>query len=98
MAGTIQLRIPEAFSFNKPDEWLKWHKTFEQFQVASGLSVEGQARQVSTLLYCMGEEAEEYNLPLVIVKGDKPSLFGRNWLEKKVRLGGDFFQLVSPTQ
>ena len=59
MAGTIQLRVPEAFSFNKPDEWLKWHKRFEQFRVASGLSAEGQARQVSTLLYCMGEEAED---------------------------------------
>ena len=59
MAGTIQLRVPEAFSFNKPDEWLKWHKRFEQFRVASRLSAEGQARQVSTLLYCMGEEAED---------------------------------------
>ena len=30
MAGTIQLRAPEAFDFRKPDEWLKWHKRFEQ--------------------------------------------------------------------
>ena len=26
--------------------------------------------------------AHKYELPLVIVKGDKPALFGRNWLEK----------------
>ena len=25
--------------------------------------------------------AHKYELPLVIVKGDKPALFGRNWLE-----------------
>ena len=59
MVGTLQFRVSEAFSFNKPDEWLKWHKRFEQFRVASGLSAEGQARQVSTLLYRMGEEAED---------------------------------------
>ena len=61
MAGTIQLRAPEAFNFKKPDEWLKWHRRFEQYRVASGLSAESKARQVrvSTLLYCMGEEAED---------------------------------------
>ena len=42
--------------------------------------------------------AQEYNFPLVIVKGDKPSLFGRNWLEKIKLDWGRFFQLVSPTQ
>ena len=59
MAGTIQLRAPEAFNFKKPDEWLKWHRRCEQYRVASGLSAESKARQVSTLLYCMGEEAED---------------------------------------
>ena len=59
MAGTIQLRAPEAYDFKKLDEWLKWHKRFKQFRVASGLSAESKARQVSTLLYCMGEEAED---------------------------------------
>ena len=63
MAGTIQLRAPEAFNFKKPDEWLKWHRRFEQYRVASGLSAESKARQVSTLLYCMGEEAEDVLTP-----------------------------------
>jgi len=59
MAGTIQLRPPKAFDFRKPDEWLKWQKRFEQFQITSGLSAEDETRQVSTLLYCMGEEAKD---------------------------------------
>ena len=42
----------------KPDEWLRWNKSFEQFHVASGLNTEGDGGQVSTLLYCFGEEAE----------------------------------------
>ena len=46
-AYTVQLKQPE--------EWLRWKRQFEQFRVASRL--EDDTRQVSTLLYCMGEEA-----------------------------------------
>ena len=34
-------------------------RRFEQFRTASGLADEGDARQVSTLLYCMGQEADD---------------------------------------
>ena len=34
-------------------------KRFEQFRVASGLSTEDESRQVNTLLYCLGEEADD---------------------------------------
>ena len=59
MAGSIPLKPLEAFNFQKPDEWSKWIKRFEQFRLASGLSGESETRQVSTLLYCMGEEVED---------------------------------------
>ena len=59
MAGTIHLRLSEPFNFRKPDEWLKWHKRFEQFRIASRLSAEAETRQVSTLLYSMGEKAKD---------------------------------------
>ena len=59
MAGSIPLKPPETFNFRKPDEWSKWIKRFEQFRLASGLSGESDTRQVSTLLYCMGEEVED---------------------------------------
>ena len=45
--------------FNSPDEWPKWKKRFEQYRVASGLDKEDDKRQVSTLLYCLGEEADD---------------------------------------
>ena len=57
--ASLQLRPPECFNFKQPDEWPKWSKRFEQFRVASGLSTEDDARQVCTLLYCLGEEAED---------------------------------------
>ena len=42
-----------------PDEWPCWRRRFEQFRNASGLSSDkDNVRQVSTLLYCLGEGAE----------------------------------------
>ena len=58
MAGSIQLQPPQPFDFKKPDEWEKWKRRFEQFLSAAGLEKEDDSRKVSTLLYCLGEEAE----------------------------------------
>ena len=59
MAGSISLKSPVAFNFRKPDEWPQRLKRFEQFRLASGLSEEkNEGKQISTLLYCLGEEAE----------------------------------------
>lgn len=41
-----------------PEDWPHWKQRFEQFRVVSGLVDEGAKKQVSTLLYCLGEEAE----------------------------------------
>jgi len=56
--ASIRLKAPSAFDFSKPDEWPKWKRRFVQFRSASMLDGESQARQVETLLYYMGEEAE----------------------------------------
>ena len=53
------LQTPASFTFNSPDEWPKWKRRFEQYRVASGLDKEDDVRQVSTLLYCLGEEADD---------------------------------------
>ena len=34
-------------------------RRFQQYRVAAGLDKEGEERQVSTLLYCLGEEADD---------------------------------------
>ena len=57
--ASLQLRTPEPFDFKQPDNWPKWKKRFEQFRVASGLATEDESRQVNTLLYCLGEEADD---------------------------------------
>ena len=56
-----QLRLdpPEPFNFRAPEDWPRWKRHFQQFHVASGLVDDRSAeKQVSTLLYCLGEEAE----------------------------------------
>ena len=55
---SLRLDPPASFDFTRPDEWPRWKCRFQQFQVASGLASESKERQVSTLLYCMGEAAE----------------------------------------
>ena len=57
--ASIRLEPPEPFNFRQPDDWLKWKCRFDQYRVASGLAEEAELRQVSTLLYCLGEEAED---------------------------------------
>ena len=54
----IRLEPPEPFNFRKPDDWSRWKRRFQQFRVASGLSEASASKQINTLLYCLGEEAE----------------------------------------
>ena len=58
MAQLPALKPPEPFNFQNPDDWPRWRRRFEQFRVASGLGDSTATQQVSTLLYCIGEEAE----------------------------------------
>ena len=48
-----------SFDFKDPDAWPRWKRRFKQIRLAAGLSTEGDEKQVSTLLYCMGEDAED---------------------------------------
>ena len=69
--NTIPIAPPEKFDFKKPDEWLKWKRRFEQFLSASGLDQEDETRQVSTLLYCLGEEAHDVLTSTNIPEADR---------------------------
>ena len=54
----IHLQLPDPFDFKSPDDWPHWKRRFEQFRSAAGLQDTSAAKQVNTLLYCLGEEAE----------------------------------------
>ena len=56
--ANIRLEAPARFNFSRPDDWTKWKRRFNQYRIASGLAEEGEVCQISTLLYCMGDEAD----------------------------------------
>ena len=59
MCAAYHVQPPESFTFSSPEEWPKWARRFERFRSASGLSTKGEVVQVNTLLYSMGDEADD---------------------------------------
>ena len=55
----MNLQPPTPFLLANSKEWPKWKQRFEQYRQASRLAEKGEERQVTTLLYCLGEDAEE---------------------------------------
>ena len=63
--GTFTVAPPEKFSF-KPNGWPKWLQRWERFRIASELGKTLEDTQIATLIYSMGEDADEIfsTLPL----------------------------------
>ncbi|XP_042070448.1 uncharacterized protein LOC121812411 [Haplochromis burtoni] len=57
--ATFTIQPPELFDFSKPQHWEKWIRRFERFRLASNLHLSSEANQVNTLIYCMGDEADD---------------------------------------
>ena len=57
--ATYQISPPEKFNFHQPDDWSKWIHRFERFRQASGLASKSEESQVNSLVYCMGDEADD---------------------------------------
>ena len=71
MAYSTTLQAPGPFQFNSPDEWPKWRRCFEEYRVALGLAKEDDECQVSALLYCLEEEADDVLTPTNISSDSK---------------------------
>ena len=54
----FQISPPSEYDFSRPEEWPLWLSRFERFRHASGLDKQSPEKQVNTLLYSMGPEAE----------------------------------------
>ena len=57
--ATYQVSAPEPFNFSRPSEWVKWIRQFERFRVASGIDKHSKAAQVNSLVYSMGDQADD---------------------------------------
>ena len=56
--ASFTVALPDKFSFRLND-WPKWIARFERFGTASELDKKSQETQVATLIYSVGEEADE---------------------------------------
>ena len=58
-----QLPLPARFDrANGPNQaecWIRWSRRFERYRIASGLKTKPEYEQVSTLLYAMGDCADD---------------------------------------
>ena len=58
-----RLPLPESFDkvagLNQAEQWPKWSRRFQRYRVASGLASQPDSEQVSTLLYAMGDCADD---------------------------------------
>ena len=61
-ASSYNIAAPDPFDFNAPGGWPKWKRRFERFRLASKLKAVSEEEQVNTLIYLMGEKADEVML------------------------------------
>ena len=54
----IRLHPSDPFNFKVLVDCPCWRRCFEQFRVVLGLREAPASKQVNTLLYCLGEEAD----------------------------------------
>ena len=57
--ATFQVTAPESFYIHYPENWPKWIRRFERFRQASGLASKSEENQVNTLVYSMGDDADD---------------------------------------
>ena len=71
---SLRLQTPDALDLRSPDNLIKWIRRFEQCCVAPGLAGEDDDRQLSILLYCIGEEADAVLTSTNITAADRKKL------------------------
>ena len=57
--ASLTVTPPEQFNCLCPDDWPKWISQFDRFQEASKLSTKSEECQVNTLIYSMGDKADD---------------------------------------
>ena len=68
---SFSITPPETFTFSQPDNWPKWIRRFERFRQASGLQAKSQESQINTLIYTMGDRADDIFLSFQLSDEDQ---------------------------
>ena len=54
-----KINPPDRFNFGDPGSWSRWKSRWARYRAASGLRSRPDADQINSLIYTMGEEAED---------------------------------------
>ena len=71
MATAVQITPPDPFDFSSPAEWPRWIRRFERFRIATALDKKEEEYQVNSLLYAMGDAADDVLAVLPLTDADK---------------------------
>ena len=71
MTSSYQIVPPEPFNFGRTDKWPRWIRRFERFCQASGLVVKSKENQVNTLIYTMGDAADDISQAFMLQDEDR---------------------------
>jgi chromatin segregation and condensation protein Rec8/ScpA/Scc1 (kleisin family) len=93
-----KLTAPSPLDFSNAQEaWNDWSKRFQRYRLASGLDEKSAQKQVDTLIYIMGEEAEKvYTQLSITAPTNEEAKANPNILyERTVQAFTDYFQPTS---
>ena len=66
--ASYQIPAVDKFDFGRPEDWPRWIRRFERFRQASGIASKSEESQVHTLVYSMGDKADDilrsFHLPV----------------------------------
>ena len=71
LMAVFNVTMPDGLDFSCPEDWPRWIRRFERFRVASGLTAKDEAIQVNTLIYNMGDQADDILISFSLSEDDK---------------------------
>ena len=69
-----RLHPPDKFDFNDPGQWTRWRARWMRYREASRLNTQSDREQVNTLVYTLGEQAEDVILARAIPEDNHDNL------------------------
>lgn len=69
--ATHTIAPPAPFNFKNPEEWPKWIRRFERYRISTELNDKDEVQQINTMIYCMGDEADDIIKSFTFAAGDE---------------------------
>lgn len=68
IVAAVQISLPEPLDFSNLADYTRWIRWFERFSLALGLRAIPEEYHVNSLLYAMGDEADD--ILVLLLRGE----------------------------